>query len=116
MAILHLTPAVLSLIVLGGHLFRNGPFLALPLVFVSLPLLLIPRGWVARYFQFALLIAALEWVRYAIAVGLERDEAGQPWLRAVVILAAMALFTLFSAAMFETRTLLHLYPRRYDDE
>jgi len=115
-AFLHVTPAILSLVILCAHLFRNGPFLALPLVLVSFPLLLIPRGWVARYLQFVLLIAALEWGRYALFLAIEREEAGQPWLRAVIILASVALFTLFSAALFETRTLLHAYPRRYHDD
>lgn len=110
-----LLPAVLSLLVFCAHLFRDGSiFLMLPVLF-SLFLLLVRRAWVARFFEVLLLVAALEWARSALFLALERDEAGQPWLRAVLILAAVALFTLFSGSLFETRALLRFYPRPYDD-
>jgi hypothetical protein len=115
MVILQLLPTVLSLLVFCAHLFRDYGFLPVLPVLLSLPLLFVPRGWVARFFQVLLLVAALEWARAAFALALARDEAGEPWLRAVLILAAVAFFTLFSGALFETRTLVRAYPRFYDD-
>jgi hypothetical protein len=115
MVLLLLLPAVLSLLLFCAHLFRDGSiFLMLPVLF-SLLLLLVREGWVARFFEVLLLVAALEWSRSALFLALERDEAGKPWLRAVLILAGVALFTLFSAALFETRTMLRFYPRHDDD-
>jgi len=115
MALLLLLPAVLSLLVFCAHLFREGAlFLMLPVLF-SLPLLFVRRGHVARFFEVLLLVAALEWGRAALFLALEREDQGRPWLRAVTILVAVALFTLFSAALFETRTMMRIYPRRDDD-
>jgi hypothetical protein len=115
MVILLLSPTILSLLIFGAHLFRNGAIPLVLAVLLSLPLLLVERGWVARFFQALLLVVALEWARSAFVLALERDEAGQPWLRAVLILAAVALFALFAGVLFETRTLLRAYPRSYDD-
>jgi len=115
MALLLLLPAVLSLLVFCAHLFRDGSvFLMLPVLF-SLFLLLVRQGWIARFFEVLLLVAALEWGRAALFLAIEREDQGRPWIRAVLILAAVALFTLFSAALFETRTLMRVYPRRDDD-
>jgi len=115
MVLLLLTPAILSVVVFCAHLFRSdGALLVLPLL-LSLLLLLVERGWVARFFEVLLLIAALEWARSAVSLAIERADAGQPRLRAVLILSGVGIFTLFSAVLFETRTLLRFYPRPYDE-
>lgn len=115
MVLLLLLPGVLSLLLFCAHLFRDGSiFLMLPVLF-SLLLLLVRQGWVARFFEVLLLVAALEWGRAALFLAIEREDQGRPWLRAVLILAAVALFTLFSGALFEAPTLMRFYPRRDDD-
>lgn len=114
MVLLLLLPAVVSLLVFGAHLFRAGAFfLMLPVLF-ALFVLFVRRGWVARFLEVLLFLAALEWGRAALFLALEREDQGQPWLRAVLILGVVALFTLFSAALLETRTMLRFYPRRED--
>jgi hypothetical protein len=112
MTFLHLLPALLSLLILCAHLFRSaGLVLALP-VLVLMTLLLVPKGWVARFFQMFLVFESFEWVRTAVSLAQERSARGEPWVRMVVILGVVTLFTLFSAAMFESETLLKAYPRR----
>jgi hypothetical protein len=114
MVFLLVSPTIVATLIFGAHLFRGEGFLlVLPLV-LSLLLLFVERGWVARFFQVLLLLETLEWARSAITIAIERSEAGQPWLRAVLILSGVGLFTLFAAALFETRTLLRFYPRFYD--
>jgi hypothetical protein len=111
MALLLLLPAVLSLLVLCGHLLREGMLLVIPLLFMLLPLLILPRGWVARLWQVVLFLGALEWVRTAVFLAIDRQEAGEPWIRMAVILGATAAFTFGSALLFEARPLLDAYPR-----
>lgn len=115
MVFLLLFPALLSLLLFCAHLLRDVGFLFMLPVPFSLLLLLLQRGWVARFFEVLLLLAALEWGRAALFLAIEREDAHQPWLRAVLILSGVALFTLFAAALFETRTLLRFYPRPDDD-
>lgn len=115
MVILQLTPAILSVLVFCAHLFRNDSVLLMLPVLFSLVLLFVERGWVARFFQVLLLIVALEWARSAVVLAMERQEADKPWVRGVLILAAVGLFALFAGVLFETRTLVRFYPRFYDD-
>lgn len=115
MVFLLLAPTLVSLLAFCAHLFRDYGMVPVLPVLLTLPLLLVARGWVARFFQVLLLVAALEWARAAFVLAIEREDAGKPWLRAVLILAAVALFTLFAGVLFETRTLLRVYPRSYDD-
>jgi len=115
MVLLQLTPTILSVLIFSAHLFRNDSVLLMLPVLFSLVLLFLERGWVARFFQVLLLIIALEWARSAVVLAMERQEAGKPWVRAVVILATVGLFALFAGVLFETRTLVRFYPRFYDD-
>lgn len=110
-ALLLLLPTVVCLVAFGAHLIRSGhPLLVLVVPFV-LCLLFIPRGWVARLFQLLLALMAIEWVHSAVALALERREAGLPWLRAISILVGMAVLNLVAAWLFEQRPLQDLYPR-----
>jgi len=112
MALLLLLPAVLSLLLLCGHMLRQGLLLLIPLLFMLLPLLILPRGWVARLWQIVLILGALEWVRTAIFLAVERQDAGEPWLRPVLILGGASVFTFVSAVLFEAEPLARAYPRR----
>jgi len=111
MALLLLLPAVLSLLAICAHLLREGMLLLIPPLFLLIPLLMLPRGWVARLWQFVLFFGALEWVRTAIFLAVERQEEGEPWGRMALILGAVATFTFLSAALFEAPPLADAYPR-----
>lgn len=112
MTLLLLLPAVLCLLALCAHLLREGLLVTIPFFFLLLPLLAIPRGWVARLWQLFLVAAALEWIRTALFQVAERQAEGAPWVRLVVILAAMAAFCLAAASLFEAGPLQRRYPRR----
>ena len=70
---------------------------------------------VAWLFQIVLTLAALEWVVTAIFLALDRQEAGRPWLRMVIILGAVAAFNFVAVGLFETATLRRVYPLASDD-
>jgi hypothetical protein len=112
MVVLLLLPAIVSLLVLAAHWFRAAGVLAAVPVLGLFPLLLIPRGWVARLFQFVLCLEALEWVRTAVAVAFEREAQGEPWARMAAILGAVAALCLAAVVCFESDTLRRVYPRR----
>jgi len=113
MAYLFLVPTLLSVVVFCAHLFRAGALLFVPLVLLTLPLLFLRQGWVARLFQFLLLFIAFEWVLTAVFLANTRANAGQPWVRMAVILGCVALFAVGAAALFETPQLHRRYPRRF---
>lgn len=107
-----LVPAVLSSLLLAAHFLRYWDFF-LVLPFVWLPLvLLVRRAWAARIVQTAMVFAALIWARSTWVLAHERQADGEPWVRLVVILGAVASLALVAAALFETPRLRRRYGLR----
>ena len=111
MIALQLTTTVLAVLVFCAHCFRGGLVLLIPPLLISLGLLVYRSGAVARFFQLLLLAISGVWVFTALRIGMQRMEAGEPLLRMALILGAVAVFTLFAAALWESDTLLRHYPR-----
>jgi hypothetical protein len=101
-AFLLLTPAGLSALVLGAHFLRRGQFVLVVAAPALVVLLFVRRAWAARVVQVALLAAALEWLRTLAVLLPARRAAGEPGLRLVVILGAVALVAVAGAVLFET--------------
>ena len=103
MTILYLFPPITGLLLLGLHFFRNDNTLAMYLSFFVIFVMFIRRSWAARILQTCLIIGAFEWVRTTISLIFERNENGEPFLRLSIILGAVALFTLLSSLVFQTK-------------
>lgn len=99
-----LVPPVVSLLVLGAHFFRAGGALGHALVAVvlgALALLLgVRRRWAARIVQVVLLLGAFEWFMTLAELAFWRAAAGEPFVRLVLILGAVAAFTGASTFVF----------------
>ncbi len=102
---LALVPA-LALLLLAAHFYRSGLWPLALAAMVLNALLIVPRAWAARTVQVALLGGSLEWLRALAAFVGERVALGQPYLRLLVILLAVALFTAGAALVFRA------YPMR----
>ncbi len=109
MIALQLVPVVLSLLVLGAHFLRGQNMVMFGLVAGLLVLLAVPRRWAARLVQVALVLGAVEWTLTLIRLASWRAQAGQPYLRMVAILAAVAVLTGLSALVFRTERLRRWY-------
>lgn len=97
MAFVRLALPVISSLLLAAHFYRAG-LLPLAALSAALPLLLaVPRRWAARTLQVALLLGAFEWLRTLAAISAERITTGQPVLRLIAILLAVAVITAASA-------------------
>lgn len=106
---LRLILPVLACVLLAAHFFRAG-LIVLAALAALLPLLLaVPRAWSVRAIQAALLLGATEWLRTLAAFSAERIAGGQPYLRLVAILGAVALFTAATALMFRSARLRQHY-------
>jgi hypothetical protein len=112
MVVLLLAPTVLSFLVFSAHLMRNGMVILVPFVLLALGLLWFRTPCVARFFQLALFVIAFLWGVQILLLASRRLADGEPWVRMSVILASVAIFALFAAALFETRALRRRYPRR----
>lgn len=106
--LLHI-PIVLSLAVLGAHFLRYGHAIGVIGSLALIALLFLRQPWVARLVQVALVLGALEWVRTLFSLMQVRAAMGEPVTRMVIILGSVALVTLVSALLFQTRPLKTVY-------
>ena len=105
MTALLLAPPVLSFLLLGAHFYRSAHDLLVGACVALAVLACVPRRWAAGVARVALALGALEWVRTTIDFARDRAAAGQPWLRLVLILGGVGLFTLASSLVFSARRL-----------
>jgi hypothetical protein len=105
MRLIRLLLPLVALLLLAAHFYR-ADWLPLAVLSVALtPLLAVPRPWAARTLQVALVLGALEWLRTLAVFAALRMAAGQPFLRLVAILGAVAAVTLLAAWTFQHRSL-----------
>lgn len=96
---------VLALLLLAAHFWRAGAWPLVLICMALLPLLAWHRRWVAHAVQATLVLGTLEWLRTAALLAQQRLALGQPVVRMVLILAAVALFTAAAAAVFGSAAL-----------
>ena len=107
-----LLPAILGCVVLAAHFLRQFDLLLSGLCLLLPFLLLVRRAWVARLMQAAMLFAAVAWLGTLVRIVGERQAAGQPWVRLVVILGGVAAVSLAGGFLFETGRLRRRYGLR----
>ena len=105
---LQLTPVVISCLLMGAHFLRSGHIFVTAFCVLFIGVLFIRRPMAARAVQVGLVLAAGEWVYTTFVLASSRGP-GEPWVRLVVILGAVTLFTLGAACMFFLRTLKGRY-------
>ena len=98
-----LIPMLFSVLILAAHFLRTGPII-LVMLCLAVPLtLFVRRIWALRFVQLFLLLGAAEWVRTLIVLVRDRQAQGEPWLRLVIILGAVAAFTAGAAFILQAR-------------
>lgn len=114
MALILLIPAIVSLLLLAAHGMRLDQPILMVLPLAILVLLVLPRSWVARVTQWALVLGALEWIRVTLVYVSARQDLGMPWMRLAIILSAVALFTGLSSLVFLTPRVRRRYRLEHD--
>ena len=109
MNFVRLLPVIFSFLILSAHLSRGDLFIP-SMLFLILPLLLlIKKQWVVRLIQIVLVIGSLEWIRSMFIYLNQRQAIDEPYLRLVIIIGIIALFTGLSALVFRNQSLKKLY-------
>jgi hypothetical protein len=91
----------LALLLLAAHLLHGGMLPLAVLAILLAGLLWMRRPWAARVVQVVLLLAAVEWALTAAGLAQERMRNGEAFLRLVLILGAVTVFTLLAAYLFQ---------------
>ena len=90
-----------ALLLLAAHLVHGGFLPLAGLAVCSIALLAVPRSWAARTLQVLLGIATIEWTLTTYVLAHLRAAHDQPYMRLVLILGTVTVFTAFAALVFE---------------
>jgi len=96
-AALRRLPAVVALLLLGAHFLRGGHTILVGLCVLAVPLSFVSRPWLVRTLRSALVVGTAVWLWTAWGLVSLRRAAGEPYLRMLFILLAVAAFTALSA-------------------
>lgn len=101
---------IIAALLLGAHFLRAGNFVMVALC-LSTPLLFLwRRRWSLMLMQVLAYCAAATWIAVAIQLVQLRQQLGQPWTVAVIILGAVALFNLLTGLLLNSRAIKERYP------
>ncbi len=101
---------VVAALLLGAHFLRAGN-LVIMLLCLAAPLLFLWRQrWSLIALQFLAYCAAGSWIGVAIRLVQLRQQLGQPWTAAAIILGSVALYTLLAGLLLNSRAIKERYP------
>ena len=101
---------VIAAVLLGAHFLRSGNP-ALVALCVATPLLfLYRRRWSLVLLQLLAYGATITWIAVAVRLVQVREQSGQPWTAAAIILGSVALFTLLAGLLLNARSIMRHYP------
>jgi hypothetical protein len=107
-----LSVATIALLLLAAHFVHAGILPLAVLCILLVALLAVPRRWAARTLQVVLGIATIEWALTATLLAQQRAVHGEPFLRLLLILGSVTVFTAVSALLFEHPRLRRFYNLR----
>jgi len=101
---------VLAALLLGAHFLRAGNFAMVALCLAAPLLFFYRKRWSLIALQFLAYCAAATWIGVAIQLVQMRQQTGQPWTAAAIILGSVALFTLLAGLLLNSRAIKQRYP------
>ncbi len=108
--ILRISLFVLAALLLGAHFLRAGDLLPTALCLAA-PLLFLWRSrWSLIALQGLAYAAAATWIAVAIELVQMREQLGQRWTAAAIILGSVAAYTLAAGLLLNSRAIRQRYP------
>jgi hypothetical protein len=108
--ILRISLFVIAALLLGAHFLRAGNLAMLALCVAAPLLFLWRRRWSLVLLQFLAYCAAGTWVAVAVQLVQMRQQMGQAWTAAVIILGSVGLFTVLAGLLLNSRAIRERYP------
>ncbi|MEJ2053063.1 MAG: hypothetical protein P8X42_04000 [Calditrichaceae bacterium] len=95
MIIVRLLPLIFAQLLLAAHIMRSQGLIWAIIVLFLLMTLFIRRGWIIRFWQIIIGLAAIEWIRTTLIITHLRINIDMPYTRMLVIMIAVILYNLF---------------------
>ncbi len=102
---------IIASCLIAAHFLRMGSFVAFALCLAAPALFLVRRRWSLGLLQYLAYGAAAIWLETAWRIALMRRAFGEPWLRAALILAAVAAVSVLAGLLLRSAALQERYRR-----
>ena len=107
--ILRIVLLIISYLLLSAHFFREGETI-LTAVYLFLPLLFfIKKRWSLIFLQLFSYGGFIIWLQTIFVLTSARIQLGEPWLRMVIILGVVAIFTLLAGLLLNSNKIKSKY-------
>ncbi len=93
----------------AAHFFRAGSYALVALSLATPLLFCYKKRWGLMLLQVAAYVATANWLITALLLVQMRQQIGRPWTAAAVILGAVALLTLLSGLLLNSRSMREHY-------
>ena len=100
---------VVAALLLCAHFLRAGNFGTVALCLATPLLFLARKRWSLIVLQLMAYAATTTWILAAVRLVQLRQQMGEPWTAAAVILGSVALFTLISGLLLNCRAIKQHY-------
>jgi len=107
--ILRVSLYIVAALLLGAHFLRAGNLVMLGFCLAAPLLFLWRQRWSLNLLQLLAYGAAGTWIFAAIQLVQLRQQLGQPWTIALLILGTVALFTLLAGLLLNARAIRERY-------
>jgi hypothetical protein len=95
--VVHIVSVVIAFLLLAAHFLRDGNTVLVAVCVLAPFLLLFKKRWCLILVRVLLFAGALVWLQTTIVLLWQRWEMDAPWMRMLLILAGVTVFTLLSA-------------------
>jgi len=100
----------IAALVSGAHFFRANNYALVALCLVIPMLFLLKKGWSLMLLQLAAYVATANWVVTTLELVQFRQQLGRTWMVAALILVSVAVFTLTTGLLLNSRCMRDRYP------
>jgi hypothetical protein len=100
---LRIMPIIVAAFLLSAHFLRESNWAAMIVCLLAPTLLLVKKRWSLMLLQGLAYLGAGIWVWTTISLMQQRLAFGEPWLRLVVILGVVILFTVWAGLLLNTK-------------
>jgi hypothetical protein len=105
---------VLAAALMAAHFFRAANWSLVALSLATPLLFFFKRRWSLILLQLGAYCASAVWLAATLSLVQQRQQSGQPWTAAVLILGSVILLTLLAGLLLNSRRLLEAYPWSLD--
>ena len=102
---------VLVAALMAAHFFRAGNWSLVALCLAAPLLFFYKKRWSLILLQLGAYCASACWLAAMLSLVQMRQQSGQSWTTAAIILGAVTLMTLLAGLLLNSRCMLEAYPR-----